>query len=247
MRKSLISWLPALALLAGCSSLGYERQALTELTQRYGGEATLQPGYNFTTRAGASRGSYLAIHLASPGLGRRYNDLAIPASSCALLTYQGIAASEPDRYATYTVSLTDPDSAVTRRYTYPATALAQAKRAADDLVTLVADWQQHEFLAAAGTFEPAALGTARPDSLLPLMMRTARALAPLSRYDIEGFKLVEASVGGQRLRLVQVLASVPRPMARGFFLVTINPARPAGGRFLYGLQLLRQLPPGARQ
>lgn len=231
-------WLLVLLFLAGCSSMGYERQAITEIIERYGGECTLTRGYNFTTRANEPRGGYLTIKLTSRGLSRRLSDPELAASNCAYLTYHGVAAGEPDRYATYRVSLTDPDSALTRTYTYPAADLALVARAADNLVALVAAWQQHELLAATATVETTAPGAAPPDSMLPLMRRTAAQLAPLTSYSIEGFRLTPDTVAGRPVRLVQLLVAVPQPEGGKLFMVSINPARSARERFLYRLRVL---------
>ena len=230
--------------LAGCASSGYELATLSELTQFYGGGASVKRGYNFVAEPDAPQGSYLEITLDSPGLSQRYDDLALPASNCAYLAYHNLSVAAPQRYNYFTVNIID--STTTRTFTYPAAELALAEQAADNLVTLVADWQQHELLAAAGTFNPVGLGPTSPDSLLPLMLRVSARLAPLTRYHTEGFALVNLPDSsrpdaGQPKQLVRLVLSVPHPANQvpGVFAVAINPALRANQQFLYGLRLLR--------
>ena len=235
MKTTTTLWLLLLVLLAGCTSPS-EKQALYEISEFYGGSVRLSSGRNFSTSGDEPKGHYLAVALNSPGLGRHFDDLRLPASNCAYLAFSNLKPSEREGYDFVKVTL--QDSASTHGYTFSQQQLRQALAAAEDLRTLIFNIQGSDYVAAANNFNPDALGTMPRDSLPALMQRLGTRINPFTEYRIHGFKLEQVPIQGQPKPLMSLYVSVPRPPEPDHYLeVVINPAMADNEHFLYGFNL----------
>jgi len=89
--------------------------------------------------------------------------------------------------------------------------------------------------------DPAALGTASPDSATTKLRKIMSLLAPLKEtaaYKVQGFRIEKATLAGQPVPLVGFLISVPRPPERSAILIAYLNPKPRAQRYLYGLRVL---------
>ncbi len=237
MHNRLIIFLAAgSTLFTGCVS-ATEEQSMTEIVNFYGGRVEFKKGVNYSTKADDSSGKFLEINFNSPGLGRHFTELSLPASNCAYLAYHRLMPSERDKYDYYRVVLND--SATAHIYTFQTTELAQASRVYQMTDTLLINLQLHRYLHTIQACNPVAFTGATPDTLLAVFTRLPHYLAPFKTYTLQGFETTTEKIGRQRFHLTAVVATIPSAgqLPTHQLTMLLNPQMKSTEKFLFGIHV----------
>ena len=226
-----------LGFLPACIS-STEEAGIQEISEMYGGRTLLKKGTGVST-SGGPQGSYLEVDLETRGISKYYDDMQLPASNCAYLVYKHLTPHERPDYNYFKVSIQDSASAHT--YTFLPADLELAAKAGSNLNSLLFALQGQDYATVSAHLDPAALGTASPDSATSKLRKIMSLLAPLKEtaaYKVQGFRIEKATLAGQPVPLVGFLISVPRPPERSAILIAYLNPKPRAQRYLYGLRVL---------
>ncbi|MFD1874705.1 hypothetical protein [Hymenobacter bucti] len=221
--------------LSACTSIT-EEAGFKAVADFYGGNVSMKKGTGISTTATEPQGSYLEVDLTTPGIGKYYRDMQLPASNCAYLVYKHLRPRERAGYNYFKVVI--QDSAAAHSYTFSPADLELATQSIENFNMLMFKLQAADYPAVLRHLDAAALGTMSHDSVTANLRRISKGLAPFSSYLVQGFEVKQTPLAGQAIPIVRFSVSVSRVQKSTVPLfVYINP-KPQTPQFLCGLRLL---------
>jgi hypothetical protein len=229
-----ISLFFVISLLSACSTVT-EEAGFKEVSEFYGGSVSFKKGAGISTTATELQGSYLEVDLHTPGIGKYYSNLQVPASNCAYLVYKHLRPKQRSDYDYFKVVI--QDSAASHTYTFSPTDLELATTSIGRLNALMFSLQADDTTAIVSKIAPPALGTTSRDSVMANLRRISRRLEPFDDYLVQGFDVRKMPLAGQVVPIVRFALSVSRVQKSTVpLLVFLNPTSHAQ-QFLCGLRI----------
>ncbi len=236
--KVTLLFLASLAALGGCSSPDSYTEPLAHSTPEevaafLGENITYGKGRHTLSNDEGPKGTYLEITVHDDKLAAEYDDLGLPASNCAYLSYKNMPAAERQQYDY--LKITMQGGLASPSFVFLKPELAQATQAAADLDTLMTFFKERNYQAVVNTFHPSALTPTARTQLPVNLAAIEQKFGPVQQYYLEGYAPMPQA--DKKNALIRLFVMLNHPQKASRALIVINPRMHPKENFLYELNM----------